>query len=105
MTIRCGLKCPTFAVFLVDKRLCFGSVRDLQVRGVPFDSAAGTVGNRTEKNRFGQRAGVVEIAGRGAARLDRFDPFAVMADRLRNYRLGPLEASEFFLWQQDVLVV
>ena len=62
-----------------------GAVGGFQQLAIPIEFlAAGAVRNVAQQDGFGQRAGVVEIAGRGLARLAGANPFLVMPDRAGN---------------------
>ena len=58
-------------------------IRDAQILRVPFQRCAAAIRNDAQQNGFGERAGLVEVAGRAAAGFDGFDPFVVVADGLR----------------------
>ena len=53
-----------------------------------------SIGHITQENRLGDGAGVIEVAGRFAARLAGDDPFLVMADRIGNRWLGAFEVDD-----------
>ena len=90
---------------MLDELVGLRAVRGLHRREVPFQLLADAIGDVAEQRGFRERPGVVETAGRGAAGLDRFDPFTVMPDGILDERLGLHEAFKIFLRQEDVATV
>ena len=89
-----SLQLPTFSVLAAKELFSFWGVRNLQVHGVPVDSFSTTISHVTQQDRFGNRAGVIEVAGRQAASLAGGNPLLVMAGRFGNGRIRALEVGE-----------
>src|SRR5262245_17933759 len=82
-----------------------GRVLHLARFAVPFDLLTAVISDVAQQHGLRQRAAVGEIAGSRAAVLDRFQPFAVMADRRWDCRLWRRELFEIGLWEQFVLTI
>src|SRR5437879_5867278 len=80
-------------------------IRDPPGLGVVLDAGAEAVGDVAEEDGLAQAAAVIEVAGGGAAVADGVEPFAMMADRARDGRLGRLEIAELGLRQQAAVAV
>src|SRR6185503_17895828 len=89
----CGscLQLPSFAVLALEQPVGLRRVDALQVRGIPFELLAETVGDGRQVVRLGEQAGVAERARGLEVGLRGLDPLLVVADRLRDPRLRPLE--------------
>src|ERR1035441_927525 len=91
---------PSLPIFAADVARRFGAILRLEPGGVPLNAFARAISDVAQVVGFGQRAGVIEVAGRGLAGLAGFDPFFPMADGIRDERLGLLEVGELVLRQQ-----
>src|SRR5262245_26501034 len=77
------LHLPSLAIFAADERRRVGTVRELELFGVPLQPAAGDpIGRRPDEHRLGQRAAVREVVARFAAFQNRVHPLVIMVLRL-----------------------
>ena len=88
------LQRPPLPVAAAEVLIGLGAVGGLQARGVPLQLLAHPIGHVAQQHRFGQRAGVVEVAGGRAAGLAGLEKLLVVADRVGDRRLRRLEAFE-----------
>ena len=71
---------PAGAGFAADELRGFGRVRAVEVAGVPFDFLADSIGHVAEMVRFGEPAGVLEVARGWCSSLAGVDPIGHLAD-------------------------
>src|SRR5262249_31426599 len=92
---------PPLAILPTDERLGLGRIAGVQPGGIPLQLLPGTIGDIPQVVGLGQPPGIGEGTGRRLARLAGVNPLRVMAQRLGDERLGPLEVLEILLRQQD----
>ena len=93
---------------MFDILIGFRAVRRFHIFGVVNQFLTAAIREATEENRFGNATGVIEVARRRAgpgAVFDRFNPFGVVAERLRNRLRRTFEAFEFFLRKKGVFPI
>src|SRR5258708_3516861 len=91
---------PSLPVRMLEVLFGFGAICRARVFCVPFDFFAGAKSHVAQQARFGQQRAVAEMARRRPAGFARLDPFAVMADGIRDGRRGRLEIPEILFLQQ-----
>src|SRR4051812_15678015 len=96
---------PALAVSAADVWLGLGRVPGPELGRGPLEFLAGAVGGVAPEGRLGQPARVLEVAGRRRAGLAGVEPLGVVAERLGDGWLGPLEVAEVLLRQEHVLTV
>src|SRR2546427_5102152 len=74
-----GSNLPSFAIMMLDVLAGFRAIAGAHLLGVPFELFADAIGDVAQQRGLGQRAGIIKLAGRGAAGFNRFNPFVVMA--------------------------
>ena len=84
---------------MLDISVGFGAVNGFQLQSVPLQFFTGAIGHIAQQGGLRERPGIIEIAGRGAAILDGFDPFLMVANLVLDVRFGLFEIDESRFWQ------
>ena len=85
---------PPLAISSPEETFGVGGIGNLEIGGIPVKFLAGPVSDIAKVIRFGERAGVGEVAGRGGTGFAGVNPFLVVPSRRRNPGLGRLEVLE-----------